>query len=495
MILERVGLLQHYRQSHPSWVLLASRRAPLVLAILEKVFEERAEIPLEDVVQQLGDLFAEYSNIAEYKILRDDVYAQARKEVREWTSKKLIVERDGMILSTDPLQRAILFMQQLGDQTMTSTASRLITVQNIIENLETQLNPNRESRIVALKRKIATLQAELELAEQGTIEVLNDEAAREGVREIFQQSMSLKADFRRVEDSYREADRALRRRITKSDLDRGEVLDSLLDNYEELMETPEGRVFDGFYQQLSEKVKLDEMKRHLRFILSLPVTQQSLNPKQVADLRYLISGLVDESLRVIEARTRGESDVKSYVKTGLASENYRIGALINQLLEAATEIDWSRPEQCRTPADLPPVGMTLGNLPLVERLLCKEVATETGERMDLTENVASEVTLGEDFWHSFRSLDRMALYERTLAHLQQAGRPLLLSELAELCEPEHDLETLTYWLSVAREAGQEFPTERETIQLTSEGQTYAFDLPKVTLTYDEVAAINPEHLG
>jgi hypothetical protein len=41
----------------------------------------------------------------------------------------LIVERDGQIMATDALQRALRFLDSLEDQAMTSTASRLATVQ------------------------------------------------------------------------------------------------------------------------------------------------------------------------------------------------------------------------------------------------------------------------------------------------------------------------------------------------------------------------------
>ncbi|MDB9741423.1 DUF3375 domain-containing protein [Akkermansiaceae bacterium] len=498
MILERVNLLQHLKNNHSSWRLLASRKAPLMLGVLENVFEEKPEIPYEDLIQKLGDIFAEFSNVEEFEITNSDTYSVAREEIREWIKKKLIVERDGLVLSTDSLQRAIQFVQQLDQQTMSSTASRLITVQNIIENLESQLNPNKETKVLSLKAKIASLEKELEFAKQGKIEVLDTDSASEAIKELFQQSMSLKADFRRVEDSYREADQLLRKKITKNDLDRGNVLDSLLDSHDDLLSTPEGKVFDGFYKQLSEKIKLEQMKHHLRFILSLPVSQYTLDNKQIADLRYLISTLVDESLRVIDARTRGENDVKSYVKTGLASENYRIGSLINQILESASEIDWQDSKTRRKKANLPPIGISLGNLPLIERLLCKELASDESSSLDLTTHSITSFDLDKDFWHSYHSLDRSKLFSDTKAFLETIPQPLPISELhklSNLCQPEHDLEIITYWLCIAREAGQPFTEETDTVYITSADQAVKFKIPKVHLCHADLIGINHENLG
>ena len=50
--------------------------------------------------------------------------------------RRLIVERDGRVFATDALEVAITFVESLDNRFMTSTASRLSTVQREIENLE-----------------------------------------------------------------------------------------------------------------------------------------------------------------------------------------------------------------------------------------------------------------------------------------------------------------------------------------------------------------------
>ena len=114
-------------------------------------------------------------------------------------------------------------------QAMTSTASRLATVQRAIETLESQLNRNQSSRETALQARIELLLKELQAVQAGDFEVLDGAKAEEGIREVYQLAVSLQADFRRVEDSYRQADRALRERIISSEHHRGEIVDELLD--------------------------------------------------------------------------------------------------------------------------------------------------------------------------------------------------------------------------------------------------------------------------
>ena len=109
-------------------------------------------------------------------------------------------------MATDALQRSFAFVDSLQERSMTSTASRLATVQREIENLAAQLSHNQSDREALLLNKIAQLETELEAVKQGDYKVLDGTQAREGIREMYQLATSLQADFRRVEDSYREAD-------------------------------------------------------------------------------------------------------------------------------------------------------------------------------------------------------------------------------------------------------------------------------------------------
>jgi len=79
----------------------------------------------------------------------------------------------------------------------------------------------------------------------------------ERIREVYGLATGLRADFRRVEDSWREADRQLRQSIMSEKYHRGDIVDRLLEGQEALLNTPEGRVFDSFLQQLRDNIELD----------------------------------------------------------------------------------------------------------------------------------------------------------------------------------------------------------------------------------------------
>jgi hypothetical protein len=149
------------RRHHAAWLLPAARNGPLILASLKSLIDAHpGAIGFEDAVAQLTDLFADHVNDVEFEVGSDPAVT-ARREIRQWLKRRLIVERDGQLLTTDALQRAFHFLDSLEDQPMTSTASRLATVQRAIENLEAQLSPSQSGREESLKRRIQALEEEL----------------------------------------------------------------------------------------------------------------------------------------------------------------------------------------------------------------------------------------------------------------------------------------------------------------------------------------------
>jgi len=483
-----------FRRGHPAWLLLASTNGPLILASQKKLLDAHpGGIDFEDAAQDLAVAFADYAADSQFET-GDDPVAAARREIRGWIKRKLIVERDGQLLATDALQRCFFFLESLDDQAMTSTASRLTTVQRAIENLETQLSSNPDSRIAMLEDRIKKLEKEVESVRSGDFEVLAGGKAEEGIREVYQLAVSLRADFRRVEDSFRQADRELRQRILSEQRNRGEIVDELLDGHDALLQTNEGQVFDGFHQQLVQSAELELMKSRLRSILQNESVESALTRKQKSDLRGLVSRLVDESERVIQARAHSERDVRGFLKSGLNDEHLRAGALVQEILRVAIAVDWQSQNVRRAPSPLPPVAISVSNVNAVERLLVKQVDQEQDDELDLQVTPSDPAQMEEEFWSAYHSLDRVRLLEETLEKLRAAGQPLTIGELADQLPPTHDLETLSFWMMMAREAGMEISDQEEVIELADEESLTRFFVPLLSVDAEATQNLDVDRL-
>jgi hypothetical protein len=398
-------------------------------------------------------------------------------------------------LATDAFQRALLFLSSLEDQTMTSTASRLATVQRAIELLETQLSRSQTDRERAIQARIDMLTEELKAVQAGDFDVLDGKKAEEGIREVYQLAMSLQADFRRVEDSYREADRQLRQRIISENQNRGQIVDELLNGHEQLVQTIEGQVFESFYAQLVKSSELQEMKSRIRSILENINTDKALTRKQRAELKQLVSRLVYESERVIQARSHSERDVRGFLKSGLANEQLRVGALLQEIFQAALELDWQSNKLRRTDSPFPPLAISAGNLPLIERLLPKQIESQQVSELELDEFQADPAEMGDEFWRAYRAMDREELFRKTIETLGTSGKKFTIGQLAKQIEPTHDLETLAFWLAMARQAGLELGQGVQSIDLSDpdQGDT-RFEVPWVELSGQDVQDLKAESL-
>lgn len=478
------------RRAHPAWLLLASQRAPLVLACLKPLFETGAqEIPLDDARERLVQLLGEHANHPDFAISDDDYHALARRELRTWIRQGLLAERGGMVLATDALQVAFRFVSDLDQRVMTSTASRLATVQQKIEQLESDLNPDKHSRIRHLLGKITELQAELERVKAGGFEPLDEERAREEIREVYSLAMSLRNDFRRVEDSYRDADRQLRGSLISEQHHRGQVLDQLLDTNDSLLATAEGRVFDGFHRQMSQSTDLDQMRARLRSILAASVAGRALDREQSADLRLLIQRLLEESGHVMRARARSERDVRGFIKSGLANEHHRVGQLLQQIFDTALKLDWSQSAVRRVASPLPPLAPAQASLPVPGRLCFKSLEDAAETTLNLEQQQGSLDALEQSLRETDDELDREALYRATMELLRSDGLPRTLATLARSLPPRYDLESLVYWLTLARETEAAETGPPETVDLPKDDTDepgFRFTVPRV--------ALDPAHL-
>ncbi|MDD2713049.1 MAG: DUF3375 family protein, partial [Simplicispira sp.] len=319
---QRTHQYLHARQQHPAWLLLASPRAPLMLSCLDALFEhQRDGVPFDYAVQALADMLAAHANLPDFGIDTADIPAQARRELRNWIRRALVTEREGRIHETDALKTALRFVSQLAYRPMTSTASRLAVVQREIDNLASALDPDPQSRASHIERRIEDLQQQLQEVRAGRLPVLSEAQAVEGIRDMFALASSLRADFRRVEDSWREADRTLRQAILSAQQHRGAVVDQLLDGHARLLNTQEGRVFESFQQQLDNQSELTAMRARIRSILNHPTSTQALDDLQHSALRLLVPQLIKEAKVVQGVRARSEREVSQFMKTGQAAEN------------------------------------------------------------------------------------------------------------------------------------------------------------------------------
>ncbi|MCA9227218.1 MAG: DUF3375 family protein, partial [Planctomycetales bacterium] len=137
---------------------------------------------------------------------------------------------------------------------------------------------------------------------------------------------------------------------------------------------------------------------------------------------------------------------------------------------------------------------SLSNLQVPERLLCKQVTGDESNELDLRTNQANPGQMDDEFWQAYRTLDREQLFEDTAQLLSRMGRPLSIGELAELLPPSHDLETLSFWLAMAREAGVELRNQEQIVDLVGDDGVTRYFVPLASVRAEDIADLEAERL-
>ena len=487
------------RRENPAWIILASPIAPSIISGLQELFSEASHdgIEIDKGIVILAKTLQEHDENELIDVPDSDFSRLARHELKAWTKRGLISDRGGKLFATDALQKVLRFVDGLDSNIMTSTASRLATVQQAITSLDTQLNPNPEARIASLERRIEDLQFELEQAKQGHFVTIKDADAIEQIQEVYQLASSLRADFRRVEDSYREADKKLRHSIINDDQHRGDVLDKLLDGHDALLKTPEGRVFYTFHQQLSHQLELDEMSQRIKTILMHKEANNALNPQQQQDLKWLKTTLVDESESVIRARSRSERDVKTFIKSGLAAEQHKVGQVLKHIFSTALDIDWSKQSTRREISPLPPIAISMAHIPVIERLKIKSIDNEAFNPLNFENEEIDLNDIDNEFWSAFDHLNRETLINDTLSYISEQPHDVSVKELSEHFNPEHDLESIALWMNMASEL-QLFNsnnTQTESFTLEKDDTKIVYTVPSVKFSAQHINQLETESFG
>lgn len=248
--------IEQLRAGHPAWALLGARNVALVLSFLGRVFIDAnaSNLPASTMVRELDDeLFALNRRLGADAFPRragaylDDWAAPERS----WLRKYYPAGSDEPHFDLTPaVEKALAWVQDLRTRSFIGTESRLHTIFELLRQMVIGADADPEQRLVDLHRRRALLDAEIERAERGQVDVLDPVAQRDRYQQFARTARELLSDFRQVEDNFRQLDRQLREQIAGWGGAKGDLLDEVLGNRSGIAESDQGRSFRAFYDLL-----------------------------------------------------------------------------------------------------------------------------------------------------------------------------------------------------------------------------------------------------
>ncbi len=271
------------RQAHPAWRLLRSDYAPLVASFLHRVFIATNERVLAqaDLAEALEDeLFALREQLGEGAFPKSalDYLNDWASPDKGWLRKFYRQGSDEPQFDLTPsTEKAIAWLGTLGERGFVGTESRLLTLFELLKQMNEGSETDPEARLAELHKRRAELDLEIARVLAGDLPLLDDTALKERFQQFLAMARELLTDFREVEYNFRGLDRRVRERIACWEGGKGALLEEIMGERDAIADSDQGRSFRAFWDFLMSSSRQEELSALLARVLTLaPVV--ALNP-------------------------------------------------------------------------------------------------------------------------------------------------------------------------------------------------------------------------
>ena len=264
------------RQNHPAWRLLRAQHAPLVASFLYRVFiaPNVRTLSQADLIEQLEDeLFALRRQPGDnaFPGSAQSYLNDWAENDKGWLRKFYPVGEDEPHYDLTPAtEKALAWLESLSERTFVGTESRLLTLFDLLRQMNTGSEADPEVRIAELNRQRREIDVEIANIRAGNISLLDDTALKDRFQQFLQLARELLTDFREVEHNFRTLDRRVRERITLWEGSKGELLEEIMGQRDAIADSDQGKSFRAFWDFLMSPSRQEELTGLLDEVLALP---------------------------------------------------------------------------------------------------------------------------------------------------------------------------------------------------------------------------------
>ena len=475
-----IDTLEALRRQHPAWRLLLADSAALVASFLHRVFvlPNRRVIAQADLAEALEDTL--YSVRQQRGSSASPVYPKNALEYlndwaandKAWLRKFYPPGSDEPHFDLTPAtERAIAWLASLGERSFVGTESRLLTLFDLLRQMNEGSETDPEARVRELQRKRDDIDAEIARVRSGDLPLLGDTALKERFTQFATLARELLADFREVEHNFRGLDRRVRERIALWDGSKGALLQGILGERDLIDESDQGRSFRAFWDFLMSRERQDELTELLDRVLQLePVAAMAPDPRlKRVHYDWLEAGEhAQRTVALLSQQLRRFLDDQAYL------ENRRIMDILRGIEAGALAV------RTRQPAgDFMHIAETAPSIELpMERPLYApplKLALLSGAIAAGDEDLDAAVLYAQFI------VDKAALAQHVRQSLQQRTQ-VTLAELLDARPLQQGLAELVAYFSLATEPGRALiddTVEDRVAWLARSGQRKSATLPRV----------------
>jgi uncharacterized protein DUF3375 len=474
--------LSGLRRNHPAWRLLAADSAPLVIGFLHHCFVAPNVRTLDEreLASRLDDyLYHVRRDLAEDAHPRPalDYLRDWADDSRGWLRRYYPVDSDEPHYDLTPAaEQAVQWVTGLQQRHFVGTESRLKLIFDLLRQVAEGSQNDPQARLAELHRQRAAIDARIEQVRAGTEPLMDATQIRERFLQVTETARALLADFRQVEQNFRELDRQVRERIATHEGAKGDILEEVFGEHDLIADSDQGRTFRAFWDFLMSPARQEELTELLEGILALePVAELGPDPRfKRVHYDWLDAGEVTQ--RTV---ARLSQQLRRYLDDRVFLENRRIMAIIHDLEQHALAVRDAPPRQSLMSMDESSPSVTL---PMDRPLFTPPVKSLiTQHALDAGDTDVPADALFEQFYVDPQRLSAC------LRQALQTRRQVSLGQLLEEHPLEQGLSELVAWLTLATgEASGVIDEDRpQTIDwIDDRGRPRRATLPTVIFTRD-----------
>ena len=217
-------------------------------------------------------------------------------------------------------ENALKWLDDLNKQQFIGTHSRLLQFFSLLQQIVNR-TAGPFDRIQQLLEERKKLDLEIDKIRKGNYVKPSDTQLKEDYFLAEETAKRLLADFRQVEENFRELDINTRQTIIKSNLSKGILLDDIFEQQNHLWNTDQGKSFKAFWEFLMSEGMQRELEELILKLNNIPAIKQ-VKQEQIVD--RIKTNLVDAGDKVNRSNDGLIEQLRKYVEQKNLSESRHI---------------------------------------------------------------------------------------------------------------------------------------------------------------------------
>ena len=309
--------------------ILRAEHFPLFISFFHLAFKQQVKLfyTQTDIRNLLSDYLysLERQNITDYQ---KDPLAYLQQWAQQGYLRRYYNMGDEPLYELTPAtENALKWLDDLTKQEFVGTHSRLLQLFSILKQL-VNTTAGQNERIKKLEEDKKKLEIEISEAKKGIFERPDDTKIKEDYFLAEETAKRLLADFRQVEQNFRELDKDTRQAIIKSSQPKGKLLDDIFGKQDYLWNTDQGKSFSAFWEFLMSESMQNELEQLIEKINEIPVIKKV--KREVVIDRIKIN-LVEAGDKVNKTNGSLIEQLRKYVEQKSLLENKRLLKSIEEI--------------------------------------------------------------------------------------------------------------------------------------------------------------------